>query len=113
MDEKERSERFAAIKARLEDADCAMEFLEHAAEDMAWLVAELTGAANLAMRLESELKSAQARLTELRVELEHSHRWRAKQYGVMSAKIGQARAEAALARERLRAVIKKMHEERR
>jgi len=107
-----RKERFDAVKARVaaaHDGPWSAEEMVQAQDDLAWLAAELTGAANA-------LAWHEVGIATLRKELEY---WKGagkrhnKMYGEMSAKIGQARAEAALARERLRAVTKRLHEDRR
>lgn len=82
----------------------------NAPADIAWLCMELTSAANLIMRQEQQIKGLQADHQMMRASFDEERRWRQKEYGKMAAKIGQARAEAALARERLRTVTAKYRE---
>ena len=109
--DEQRATRFKAIKERL--AEGGDEFLKYAPQDMAWLVMELTGAANSLANAQDNVQALRKEVGRHVRERQQWQRWHNQELGKMSAKIGQARAETAVAREKLRAVIKKLHEERR
>lgn len=93
-------------------SDAESDLIVNAPADLAWLCMELTSAANLVMRQEQQIKALDAKLKLREANYREWTRGFNKMWGKQSATIGQLRAELARERERVRAVVKKMHQER-